>query len=157
MPTTSHRPGQRILAILLLFWSLYVSLVFLSNTADALRALNWLPANWIFVSGNYALVRQVISIYSTSVWLSGLFYGGVLIWQSVGSILLWRAFAATLRQTPNRQAATERALTVLIGLWAAFIVADEFFLAYELPGLSSTHFSLLLTSLATLIAFRIKS
>ncbi|MFC5410989.1 hypothetical protein ACFPMF_16840 [Larkinella bovis] len=154
---TERLTGWRIPLVLLFFWAMYLSLVLLSNTADALKALGILPPDAVFVSGNFGLIQKVVSIYHSPGWLAGLLYAGVLIWQTVGSLWLWQAFAATIRKTPNHLTVTYNALTMLIGLWAAFILADEFFLAYELPGLSATHFSLLIASVATAIAVRIMS
>ncbi|GAB3905231.1 hypothetical protein GCM10028803_35800 [Larkinella knui] len=146
--------GQRIQAVLLLFWALYFSMVLCSNSTDALKALGLLPSGWTFVSGNFELVRTVVGIYHSPTWLAGLFFAGVLVWQGVGAVLLWQAFVAILRQTPAQQAAAYRALTVTTGLWAAFILSDEFFLAFETPGLESTHFSLLIAEIATFIAIK---
>ncbi|RCR65816.1 hypothetical protein [Larkinella punicea] len=154
MWTNSPHSGKTIQAVLLLFWALYFSLVLCSNSTDALKALGLLPANWVFASGNFALVQKVVGIYHSPVWLAGLFYTGVLVWQAVGAVLLWSAFAATVQQTSQYQATAYRALTVTISLWAAFILADEFFLAYEMSGLSATHFSLLIAEIGTLLVFR---
>jgi hypothetical protein len=154
MWNNTPRSGKTIQAVLLLFWALYFSLVLCSNSTDALKALGMLPADWVFASGNYAMVQKVVGIYHSPGWLAGLFYTGVLVWQAVGSVLLWRAFAATVRQTQHGQMAAYQALTVTIGLWAAFILADEFFLAYEMSGLSSTHFSLLIAEIGTLLLFK---
>lgn len=154
MWTNSPQSGKTIQAVLLLFWALYFSFVLCSNSTDALKALGLLPANWVFASGNYALVQKVVGIYHSPVWLAGLFYTGVLVWQAVGAVLLWSAFAATVRQTQDYPLAAYRALTVTIGLWAAFILADEFFLAYDMSGLSATHFSLLIAEIGTLLVFR---
>ncbi|KAA9349961.1 hypothetical protein [Larkinella humicola] len=154
MWTNSPHSGKTIQAVLLLFWALYFSLVLGSNSTDALKALGLLPTDWVFASGNYAMVRTVVGIYHPPVWVAGLFYTGVLVWQAVGAVLLWRAFAATVRQTQHYPQAAYQALTVTIGLWAAFILADEFFLAYEMSGLSATHFSLLIAEIGTLLVFR---
>lgn len=157
MQPHSSISGKNISSILLLFWALYLSLVLLSNTVDALKALGVLPPDAVFVSGNFGLIEKVVSIYQSPGWLAGFLYAGVLVWQTVGSVLLWKAYVATVRNTPNQQAVAYRALTTLIGLWAAFIIADEFFLAYEMPGLSATHFNLLIASIATALTFRMMS
>ncbi|RRA99973.1 hypothetical protein [Larkinella rosea] len=146
--------NRRIPSVLLLFWALYLSLVLVSNTADALKALGILSSDAVFVSGNFDLIQKVVSIYHSPGWLAGLLYAGVLGWQTAGSILLWQAFVADMRQKPGHKTAAVRALTALIGLWAAFLLSDEFFLAYEMPGLSNTHFNLLIASIATAIAVR---
>ncbi|GAB3916347.1 hypothetical protein [Larkinella terrae] len=147
-------PGRRIQAVLLFFWAGYFSIVLCSNTGDALKVLGWLPANWIFVSGNYEMVRSVVGIYHPPSWLAGIFFAGVIGWQAIGAVLLWRAFGTVVQQTPGQKAAVYRALTVTIALWAAFLLSDEIFLAYEIPSLDATHFNLLVAEIGTFLICR---
>ena len=154
MPLTHYSIDKRIRAGLLLFWALYFSIIWLSNTTDALKALDLLPPNWRFVSGNFSLVSKVVGIYGSPVWLAGLMFAGVLIWEGAGAILFWKALASTIRKTNSSRAAIYRAFSITIGLWATFIFSDEVFLAYEFPGLSSTFFSLLIAELASFILIR---
>lgn len=146
---------KRIQSGLVLFWALYFSIVLLSNSADALKALRLLPTNWPFVSGNYGLIDKVVSIYSSPTWLAGVLFAGVILWEAVGTVLFWKAFVSTRQQARDPKAAISRALGVTIGLWAAFIVADEVFLTYTLGNLSATHFNLLLAELASFILIRL--
>ncbi|WP_338875174.1 hypothetical protein WBJ53_06080 [Spirosoma sp. SC4-14] len=145
---------NRIRAGLMLFWALYFSIVWLSNTADALKALSLLPANWPFASGNYTLIVRVVAIYQSPVWLSILFFAGVILWEGIGAFLFWKAFAAVFRQNPTQKISIHQAFGFTIGLWAAFILADEIFLAYMLGGISATHYNLLLAELASFILIR---
>ncbi|GAB3949021.1 hypothetical protein GCM10028805_24690 [Spirosoma harenae] len=144
---------KRIRAGLVAFWAFYFSIVLLSNTADALKNLSILPADWSFASGNYILIVRVIAIYQLPVWLAVGFFTGVVLWEAIGAILFWKAFLATVRQTLTYEATVHRAFGITLGLWAAFLLADEIFLAYLLGGLTATHFSLLLAELATFILF----
>ncbi|WP_020599297.1 hypothetical protein [Spirosoma panaciterrae] len=145
---------KRIRAGLMLFWALYFSIVWMSNTADALKTLSILPANWPFVSGNYTLIVRVLAIYQSPAWLSGLFFAGVILWEGIGAIYFWKAFRAVTRQTLTQTASIHQAFGITIGLWAAFILADEVFLAYLLGGLATTHYLLLLSELASFILIR---
>ncbi|GAB2592855.1 hypothetical protein [Spirosoma areae] len=147
--------NRQIRSGLILFWALYFSIVLLSNSADALKALGLLPSNWPFASGNFGLIQQVIGVYGLPVFVAGLLFAGVIVWQGFGMMVFWKAFIGTIRQTPNEKVLVHQALGITIGLWAAFILADEFFLAYTLGGLSATHFSLLLAELATFILIRL--
>lgn len=145
---------KRIRAGLILFWALYFSIVWLSNTADALKALSILPATWPFTSGNYTLIVRVVAIYQSPVWLSVLFFAGVILWEGFGVILFWKAFAAVSQQKPTQTISIHQAFGVTIGLWAAFILADEVFLTYMLGGIAATHYNLLLAELASFILVR---
>ena len=146
---------KRIRAGLLLFWALYFSIVFVSNSADALGTLSMLPLNWHFVSGNYGLIQKVVSMYEPPAWLAGFMFAGVIVWEAVGAVLFWKAFLITLRQNQKQSVTMHAAFGITIGLWASFILADEVFLTYLLGGLSSTHFSLLIAELATFILIRL--
>ncbi|MBO0948450.1 hypothetical protein [Fibrella forsythiae] len=155
MQTTRSTIDRRIRAGLLLFWALYFSIVCLSNTTDALKALNLLPPNFRFVSGNYSMVSKVVGIYGPTAGWAGFFFAGVISWEGVGAVLFWRALAGSIRETADRVALAYQAFGVTIGLWAAFIISDEVFLAYEFPGLSSTFFNLLIAELGSFILLRL--
>ncbi|GAB4031763.1 hypothetical protein [Spirosoma gilvum] len=145
---------KRIRSGLLLFWALYFTIVWLSNSTDALKVLSILPGKWPFASGNYTLIVRVVAIYQSPVWLSGLFFAGVILWEGISAILFWKAFRASVQQSLTQQSAISLAFGFSIGLWAAFILADEIFLAYMLGGIAATHYNLLLAELATFILVR---
>ena len=46
---------------LLLFWALWLSVVTLTNVANALTALGSLPAGFVFSSGNWAWIGQTMN------------------------------------------------------------------------------------------------
>jgi hypothetical protein len=52
-------------------------------------------------------------------------------------------------------AAVYAAFTASLGLWMAFILADEFFIAYEVAGLEATHVRLFTAQLASLLVLRL--
>lgn len=155
MQLTHQTIDRRIRAGLLLFWALYFSIIWLSNSTDALKALTLLPADFRFVSGNYSLVSKVVGIYRATAGLAGLFFAGVILWEGIGAVLFWRAFVSTLRQSGRNRVLAYQAFGVTIGLWATFIFTDEVFLAYEFPGLSSTFFNLLIAELGSFILLRL--
>ncbi|MEZ0541320.1 hypothetical protein [Fibrella arboris] len=155
MQTPYHIVDRRIKAGLLLFWALYFSVVWLSNTTDALKALNLLPTGFRFVSGNYSLVSKVVGMYGPTAGLAGVFFAGVISWEGIGAVLFWQALIGLLKHTGDSRAAAHRAFGATIGLWAAFILTDEVFLAYEFPGLSTTFFNLFIAEVGSLILFRL--
>ncbi|WP_375446548.1 hypothetical protein [uncultured Fibrella sp.] len=155
MTPTHQTIDRRLRAGLLLFWALYFSIVCLSNTTDALKALTLLPSDFRFVSGNYSMVSKVVGIYGPTAGLAGVFFAGVILWEGIGAFFFWKALLATVRKAGNSRALSYQAFGLTIGLWAAFIVSDEVFLAYEFPGLSSTFFSLLIAELGSFILIRL--
>ncbi|MBD2702341.1 hypothetical protein IC229_16955 [Spirosoma sp. BT702] len=146
---------KRISAGLLAFWALYFSIVLLSNSADALKSLSILPTGWPFASGNYELIVKVLSIYSSPVWVAVGLFVGVILWEALGAFLFWKAFLEMIRQTPSHKVAIHRAFGITLGLWAAFLLSDEIFLAYLVGDITTTHFNLLIAELASFILIRL--
>ncbi len=138
-------PLQRLL---IAFWALYLSVVTLTNTLDALIALGVLGSGWTFASGNYAAVVEVMSRYPLPGLIHAAAFAGVIAWEAVGAVLLWRATVASrgLARPPARP--LYLAFGALVGLWCAFMVVDELFMAYQFE---STHRELLIASLASLL------
>jgi hypothetical protein len=130
--------------ILLLSWAVWLTVVLATNVLDAGKALGLLGEGWVFASGNYRFLAETTARYGTPGWLNGLLFAGVISWEGVAAALFWRAWWAF----PGRSA-LYAAFTMSLGLWAAFLVADEVFIAY---AVEATHLRLLTAQLATLLA-----
>ncbi len=115
---------------LVFFWAAWLSIVFLTNLFEGLKRLGLLSEGWKFASQNYELIQKTISVYSPPDWLAGVLFLGVVLWQGLALVLLWVAFGWMLAQGPAL-AQIDLAFGVLLGLWAAFMLADEIFRAYE--------------------------
>jgi len=79
-----------------------------------------------FAWGNYDAVVQVMSRYPLPGILHALAFVGVLLWQVVGAVLLWRAAACYRGLAGQGLAAVYWPLALLIGQWAAFLVVDDY-------------------------------
>lgn len=134
--------------LLLLGWAAWLSVVFLSNLADAAKALRWLPESWAFASGNLQFIRQTTAPYGTPDLVNAGLFAGVIVWEGVATVLFWRA-AWTFRGGGMGRKAMYQAFIVLLSLWFGFLVADEVFIAYALEG---THLRLFVAQLLTLLA-----
>jgi hypothetical protein len=130
---------------LLFFWSLWLTLVCLTNTCEGLKALGRLPATWPFASENYAAIKAATSTYSLPGWLPGLLFLGVILWQGAAVILFWLAW---WRYGSGDTAALSTAFAVSLALWAAFMIADEVFKIYDSQRL---HLHIFLAQLVTLL------
>jgi hypothetical protein len=128
---------------LLLFWVAWLSLVFATNVLDAARAIGLLPESWLFASGNYAFLCQTTARYNTPSWLNGMLFAGVICWQGLAVVLFLLAW------WEYRGRMLYPAFGVGLSLWAAFILADEVFIAYTVEA---THWHLFIAQLATLLA-----
>lgn len=133
---------------LLLFWAAWLSEVFMTNLLDGAKALGILGESWTFASGNYAFVAQTTARYGTPAWANAVLFAGVIAWEGIAAALFWRACWA-FRGGGMGRATVYAASVVGLSLWAAFILADEVFIAYPV---SATHWRLFIAQLVTLLA-----
>jgi hypothetical protein len=133
---------------LLLFWAVWLALVFLTNLLDAVKALGLLAESWPFASGNYAFLVQTTARYGTPTWANAVLFAGVICWQALAAALFSLAAWSYRGEGKGRQW-VYAASGVGLALWAAFVIADEVFIAYPV---SATHWRLFIAQLATLLA-----
>jgi hypothetical protein len=131
----------RLRSLVLLFWALWLSAVTASNVTNALRVARVLPQGFAFASSNFELVETTTAIYHAPRPLVWLLFAGVVAWEATAAALFWRALAGARQQPPPEpaqhaalSAALASAFAVAIGLFAAFMVADELLIAYPLQG-----------------------
>lgn len=136
---------------LLLFWTVWLTVVLLSNLADAGKAAGLLGESWAFASGNFAVIKETTARYAIPDLVNALLFAGVIIWQALATILFWWAvWPFRGRQSGGR--ILYLAFTTSLLLWGAFLIADEVFIAYPLE---STHFRLFVAQLVTLLAIEL--
>jgi len=137
---------------LLVFWAAWWTVVLLTNSADALRALGVLHPDTPVASGNFALVARALDTYALPRALAGVLFAGILALEAAIAGIAWRAaLAGGLRSAPGLPLA-RAALATGTGLVAAFVLADEIFLLYHtIPGLEGTHWRLFLAHLVSLL------
>ncbi len=134
--------------VLLLFWAVWLSVVFLSNVADAAKGLGWLNESWAFASGNFNFIRETTTRYGTPDWVNGVLFTGVILWEGFATLFFWWA-GWTFRGRGSGRNAVYLAFSASLLLWGAFLVADEVFIAYPLE---SIHLRLFIAHLLTLLA-----
>lgn len=135
---------------LLGLWAAWFSLVFATNIFDALRMMGILPQRWRFASENYERLRDAVAVYRESDRLAALLYGGVIVWQLITAVLLWRAFAASVSVQQVASAPVNLAFTSALALWAAFLLAEEIFKQYRTEGKHLLFFTAQLLTLGAL-------
>jgi hypothetical protein len=116
---------------LLLFWGAWLTIVFATNVCDGLKAVGLLGEGWAFASGNYRLVEQTTARYGAPGWLNALMFVGVVCWEGAAALLFG---LAGLRARGEGSRLRHAAFAAGLGLWAAFLLADEVFVAYALGG-----------------------
>jgi hypothetical protein len=147
----NHRGPVAFKRLLLVAWSVWLSVVLLSNLADAAKALGWLPGPWLFASGNWEFVRATTARYGTPDAVNAVMFAGVVIWEGIATFLFWRA-AVTYHGRGVGRTDVYRAFAFSLLLWAGFFVADEVFIAYPLEA---THMRLFVAQLLTLLAIEL--
>ena len=137
--------------LLLLFWAVWLSIVFLSNLADAGKGLGLLGESWAFASDNWKSIQDTTARYKIPVVANAILFAGVILWEGIAALLFWRAGWSFGDGKSSRQD-VYRAFTISLLLWGAFLIADEVFIAYRLE---STHLRLFVAHLATLLALEL--
>lgn len=138
---------------LLLFWTAWFAVVFLTNVFGGLKAMGVLaPSWWKFASTNYQAVVKATAMYRPPAWLPPVLFVGVVIWQlAIAALFAWAAGAWLLDGRLDWRA-VNLAFGAAIGLWAAFMLADEIVLKYEFER---THELLFIAQLASLVAMHV--
>jgi hypothetical protein len=132
------------------FWAAWYSIVTASNLCDGLKVLGWLSADWRFVSGNFDAIAQTTAIYGLNTTANAVLFASVIVWELLVASLLWRSLFVINRR-PRDYSAVNLAFTIALGLWMAFVLADEIFLAYK-SGLEAVHLRILSAQLLSLLA-----
>jgi hypothetical protein len=135
---------------ILLFWSVWISVVVTMNVFDGLKALGLLPENWKAASGNYKAIVDATARYGTPHWLDAVLFLGVILWEGLAMVLFWWALRRYRAGHFRRWRAIYLAYTVLLGVFGAFIVMDEIFHEYRVEGDHRGISVLLLVSLMAL-------
>jgi hypothetical protein len=135
---------------MLVFWGAWYVTAFATNICDMLQALRILPNTWRFASGNLQSVIKTTAIYSTPRRLPHLLFFGVLCWQ----FLVWLSFGwaiiSSLAAGAINVDAMNMAFFLGLGLWAAFMLADEIFKQYDTEHAHALFFIAQLTTFIAL-------
>ena len=144
--------ARRLLVRLLLgFWSAWFGLVTLTNVTDGLKTTGFLPETWRLASGNYGLMLNVTSIYDIPHALVAAMFVGIIVWELLAAVLFGLACFKLGRS--GETAAVDRAVVTGVALFAAFVLADEVFIAFP-TGIEGTHLRILVAQLATWLVLR---
>ena len=76
-------------------------------------------------------VAKATARYVSGVWLPACLFSGVIVWQLLAVTLLGWAFMTSLREGDIDGPAVNAAFACSLGLWAAFMIADEIFKQYD--------------------------
>jgi hypothetical protein len=136
---------------LVLFWAIWLSAVTATNVLDAMKRLGALPAGFTVVSYNFELIEKTVGSHGVPTPIAAVLFAGVIAWELLASVLLWRAWRAMSRGAPGTAPEVVQAFAVSLALWAAFLIATEMTVSYATAG---THKATLTAQLASLIVIR---
>ena len=145
------QPGLVLKLLVLTFGATYLGMVAATNLVNLVASIT--DQHWTFLnSGNSDYIASIVKIYSFPSWTDNVFVLGAAVIEGIGCALFVRAL---LRYRGRGIGALEayQALTWNIGVWFAFIVGTEFFIAYpsESPFRELLALGLLMTLVVALV------
>jgi hypothetical protein len=137
---------------LIVFWELWYLIAFATNLCESFLALGVLPKTWPFASGNLRGVIQATKTYSASKWLPWLLFSGVLSCQLLAVCLFGWGIISSVSAGSFNSVATNAAFLVGLGLWAAFMLADEILKQYDVEH---SHVLFFIAQLVSFVALHV--
>ena len=134
---------------LLAFWNLWYVIAVTTNLCEGFEELRIFPNTWRFASGNLRAITEATSKYSPSCRLPQLLFFGVLCWQLAAVFLFAAAIVASVMAGSLHSEAVNAAFFVALGLWSAFMLADEILKQYDVEH---SHVLFFMDQLLTLVA-----
>lgn len=116
--------------IIIAFWGCWFSLAFLSNASDLVYALGLIKQPFVFHSGNYQMVKRTIAIYQWPDYIALILFIADVIIQGLIAILFVAVIINFIRGYLKKSMLLWP-LLLNIALWGAFMIMEEFFLAYS--------------------------
>ena len=137
--------------IILLFWSLYFSLIFITNSIDLLKHFGIIPKWWKFTSGNYSFLKRVTSEYKLSANTLIPAFAFVLLLELSAAVYFWKVIIV-----PAGWIFDSVYVPFSIGLvmFGGFVILDEVFLSFLAE---ENHFRIFNALLLSLIFIRLSS
>jgi hypothetical protein len=126
------RPGVRFKQLVLLIGAIYLGFVSVTNAINVAVTLSG-HHDVILNSGNVDYIRSITHAYGGPRWLATTAVVAALLAEGIGALL----FIGALRRYRGGRRGLGQvwlALSWNVGLWLAFIVGTEFFVAYGSEG-----------------------
>jgi hypothetical protein len=133
---------------LLLFWSLWFSIVFAINVFDGLQALGVIDKGWRFGSGILALISADTAMYGVPAGVHGVWRLSVIVCEGFTAGVFWRALHKFHGLGNADRRALAAAFVLALSLFAAFLAADRFFVDHLSEA---THLKTFVAQLASLL------
>jgi hypothetical protein len=133
---------------LLLYWSLWFTIVFASNGLDGLEALGVIDQGWKLAGGDFTLLSPAAAIYGAPARASGVLLACLVLWQGITVAAFWRAFGKFRGLKNSDPRALAAAFILATSLFAALLLADRVFGGHPFV---TTHLKILIAVLLSLL------
>lgn len=112
-----------ITKVILIFWALYFTIIFFTNTIDLLKHFKLTPEWWKLTSGNYNFLVRVTSAFKLSSNTLIPAFTVAILFELITAFYFWKAI------TDNNGNSQLPFATGLI-MFGGFILIDELFLSF---------------------------
>jgi len=116
---------------LLAFWGLWFMSACITNLCDSFRVGGILNKTWPFASGNFKSLTDAMQVWSPPRWFPWLLFLGVVCWQFLAALWFGRAVISSVMKGSMDLDIINSAFTLALGLWVAFMLADEILKQYD--------------------------
>lgn len=127
-------------------------MVFSTNLFEGLKVLHRIPWTWKFASHNFQPVVLATAEYHAPSCLPKVLFSGILLWQLIIVIVFGWAILSSLENLSLSWGLVDAAYSAGLGLWGAFMLADECFKEYDTER---THVLLFTAQLVTLVSLHV--
>jgi len=126
--SSSKAVGRILKQMLVGFWFLYFALIALTNFVDLMGEAG--VVDWTFLdSNNQDYLEEVIAVYDLGSGIATALLAGAFAIEAAAALLFARAFLTLRAGGGGREALV--AIAWACGVWGAFLVAVEVFVAYS--------------------------
>lgn len=128
------------------FWAVWFTFVFLTNFFEGLVQLDILGEGWSFASGNYPFLEDVMGVHDTPGIIVSLVFTLGVVWELAVAAAMWWTVVGYYSGTAPKDR-MYLAFLLAVGFFAGFLVLTEIFIAY---GLADTHVRLFIAALVSM-------
>lgn len=116
---------------LVVFWALWWLIAFLTDVAGGLKEMGVIAGAWL-PGTNYQFMLQTLAPFGAPVWLSVVFFVGIICWSGLSTVLLAAAAATPMQPRSLWFRRVNTGFIVSLGLWLAFFIADQIVMKFDL-------------------------
>ena len=117
--------------LLLVFWTLWWLVAFLTDFIEALQEIDVIPATGLPLT-NYPFLVKSLAPYHVPAFLPPVLYVGIITWSLLSTLLFALAAMTPLQPATRWWHRANMAFIVSLGLWLTFFLADQIILNFDL-------------------------